>query len=73
MTTTRTPHMTNYEAERGINSCPNSVTNLGSSVLAALIPSGIPGVPPAFQDAMRSGHVRQSTRAGTCSCWTSER
>ena len=43
----------------------------GQSVLAALNQSSIPGVPATFQDAIDSGHVRESMQVGTCPRWTS--
>ena len=44
----------------------------GHSVLAALNQSSLPGVPSAFQEAIDSGHVRESMRVGTCSLWTND-
>ena len=42
-----------------------------SVVRAALIQSGVPGVPATFQGVIGSGHVRESMQAGTSSLWTS--
>ncbi len=44
----------------------------GHSVLAALSRSSTPGVPSAFQEAIDSGHVRESMRVGTCPLWTND-
>ena len=44
----------------------------GQSVLAALNQSSLPGVPATFQDAIDSGHVRESMQVGTCPRWTSD-
>src|SRR5256885_836769 len=44
----------------------------GHSVLAALNQSSIPGVPFAFQDAINSGDVRESMRAGAYPRWTND-
>src|SRR5215831_11844633 len=41
------------------------------TVCAALKPSSIPSVPPAFRDAIDSGEVRERMQAGTCPRWTS--
>jgi hypothetical protein len=45
----------------------------GHSVLVALIQSNSPSVPAAFQEAIGSGHVRESMQAGTYSLWTNAR
>ena len=51
---------------------PKCLDAPGHSVLAALIQSSLPSVPATFQEAIGSGHVRESIRAGTHSLWTND-
>jgi hypothetical protein len=51
---------------------PKFIDKPGHSVLAALIQSSLPSVPPEFQEAIGSGHVRESIQAGTYSLWTND-
>ena len=48
----------------------NLLNKPGHCVLAALIQSGFPSVPPAFQEAIESGHVLERMQAGTSSLRT---
>jgi hypothetical protein len=55
---------------RGVNSCPNSSSEPGQSVRAALNQSDLPGVPAAFQEVIDSGPILERMQAGTSSRWT---
>jgi hypothetical protein len=56
----------------GYQQYPNLLNKPGHRVLAALIQSGFPSVPPAFQEVIESGHVRESMQTGACPRWTSD-
>jgi hypothetical protein len=59
-------------ALRGINCCQICGTNLDNA--RSRRPGSVQpaSVPSAFQQVISPGHVRESTRAGTCSRWTSD-